>query len=188
MNMYSYVGEDPINRIDPTGKTCTMTDGKADCKVDDPGKLNKKEVNAINKAYTNAVNRLLKNPNKQSTITVNGKSFNVTAGTQAKALMGAVVKGGTNTDARASTKNGTLNPSKTDSGGPEITVNRVGISKPAMESRNLDIALGKTIIHESFHLAPGEKEMQEQWNASPDQYNDDHRDSYNRAASELWRQ
>ncbi|MDZ7923649.1 MAG: RHS repeat-associated core domain-containing protein [Marinagarivorans sp.] len=189
MDLYSYVGNDPINKTDPTGTTCTTNDkGKADCKVDDPGKLSSKEVKIVNAAYTKGVNRLLANPDRTSKITVNGKSMTVTAGAQAKALMGATVRGGTGNHARASTANGTLNPTKTQSGGSEITINRVGISQPAMASGNADDNLSRTFIHESLHMAPEESVMQDQWNADPKQFNKDHHDPYNSAARDLFSQ
>lgn len=156
-----------------------MNNGKAECKVDDPGKLKPKEVARIEKAYTKAVNNLLKNPNKTSKITVKDKSFTVKAGDQAKALMGAKVIGGTGAKARAHAEGGPLHPDS-ESGGPEITINR-NVLNDAGEDR-----ISRTMIHESIHLNPAEKVMQELWDADPKQFNKDHRDPYNNAAYELF--
>ena len=185
--MYSYVGEDPVNRIDPTGKTCTMNDGKADCKVDDPGKMSKKEIAHVEKAYTKAVNNLLKNPNKTHDITVKGKTFTVTSGNLANSLMKVkVIGGGVNSGARASTRGGTLDKSPTESGGPEITINKNAISQQAMSNGYEDRKLGQTFIHESIHTDPGESIFEKEWNENSTQFNNDHRDAYNRAAYDLY--
>ncbi len=195
MDLYSYVGDDPVNHTDPTGTTCSQNDkGVADCKVDDPGKLSKNEIKAVNKAYTSAVNRLLAHPGRTSTVNVNGKSFSVTSGKLAGSLMKTFVrgdqgKGGTGGEARASTANGTLNPSKTASGGPEITINKVGISQSAMDNNVVDDNLGRTFVHESIHTDPAENELQDMHDSMTNkEFNNAHHDGYNSSAWDLYKQ
>jgi uncharacterized protein RhaS with RHS repeats len=179
MNWYAYVGNDPVNKVDPTGTTCEMRDKKLICKVDDPGKLKPKQVARIEKAYTKAVNNLLKDPNKVVTVKVKDKSFTAKAGDQAQFLMSAKVKGGTGTKARAHAEGGPLHPD-TESGGPEITINRNVLNDVGNDT------ISRTFIHESFHLNPNEIVMQELWRADPKQFNKDHRDRYNNAAYDLF--
>jgi RHS repeat-associated protein len=187
-NLYAYVGDDPLDRTDPSGTTCTTNeDGKTvSCRVDDPGKLSKAELKQANAAYTNAVNRLLAHPDRLRTIGVNGKSLTVQAGKLAGKLMTTFVRGGTGT-ARATTANGTLNPSKTESGKAELTINRVAISKTAMENNVADDSLSRTFIHESIHQAPEENEMQGLWDSNPDKYQQDHQVPYQNAAWDLFK-
>jgi hypothetical protein len=184
MNLYTYVNNDPMTYRDPSGKTCTMNDGKAKCIVDDPGKMRKSEVRQIEKQYTRAVNKLLKyeskNPGKTKDITVNGDTHKVTAGDQAKILVDAKVSIG-NTTGRASTVGGPLNAAESKSGGVEITINK-GVLNPNSAAYGSKDDLAKTFIHESFHGAPGESVMKKQWTNSRDQFNQDHRTPYNNAA------
>ena len=80
MDLYSYVGDDPVNRTDPTGTTCKMVSTEhAECTVDhifkgekeiDRKKLTKEEEDAIKAyeaSYTAAVNKLLASGNLTAT-------------------------------------------------------------------------------------------------------------------------
>ena len=188
MDLYSYVGDDPINKTDPTGLSCIMADkGQYSCKVDDPGKLNKSEINAVNKAYTKAVNQLLRHPDRNSTISINGKSFVVNAGNVAKSLIGAkITGGGTSSEARASTAGGELTGIKTEGDRQETTVYKNAISRSAMDNNTDDRALSETLIHEAFHNQQGEGVFKEFWNQDREKFQKDHHDPYNRAAYDLF--
>jgi RHS repeat-associated protein len=187
INLYTYVYNDPMTYRDPSGKTCTMNDGKAECKVDDPSNMRPREIRHVERAYTKAVNKLLENSHKIHVVKVNGKSYAISAGDQARTLIGAKVIGGpANGHARASTAGGTLDNDPTESGGVEITIYKNAINKDALKNNSNDSALSRTFIHEAIHDDPGEMVMKDQWKADPEQFNKDHVRPYNRAAHDFF--
>jgi len=68
-NLYAYVGNDPVNRTDPSGRTCRRVDDKWECRVDN---VNRARLNATQRTrlarferqYSRAVNRLMSLPNR----------------------------------------------------------------------------------------------------------------------------
>lgn len=101
LDLYAYVGNDPLDRTDPTGETCTTgNNGVATCQVDQWTDKNgnvtasknftpaqKKAVAAFNKAYTKTVNTLLKNSKVNAIVKgPNGKTTKVNAGKLANTL------------------------------------------------------------------------------------------------------
>jgi hypothetical protein len=109
VNLYAYVGNDPINGRDPTGTTCTSSQ-QGDktvysCRIDSVAVVGKKgqvlEVRSptarenkrfadFNKRYTAAVNRLMSHPDRAVRVApVRGRegSFTTTAGKAAASLI-----------------------------------------------------------------------------------------------------
>ncbi len=190
LNLYAYVGNDPLDRTDPTGQTCTENNDHRGmtCKVDDPGTLSAKEVHKINKAYTAAVNRLLSHPKQTVQVTVNGKSFEVKAGDLAKGLAATTVIGGTNPDARASTLGGALTPGTTKSGGVETTIYRNALERDRQGgTQHIQTDLRMTFIHEGIHGHPGEIVFRQMFDSDPQRFNLDHQQEYNRDSEILYK-
>jgi RHS repeat-associated protein len=81
LNLYAYVGNDPLDKTDPTGTSCvTTTDDSGSvhaqsCRIDkDRDKLVKKygeeAVKKLENSMTSAVNKLLAHPNETDSVTV----------------------------------------------------------------------------------------------------------------------
>jgi hypothetical protein len=101
LDLYAYVGDDPVNRTDPTGMTCSGAGQQTVCQVDlvVDRKGNERLATAadqkvyarFDKSYTAAVRGLLAHPGRATTITfkdANGRtiSFKMTSGDLAKGL------------------------------------------------------------------------------------------------------
>lgn len=184
--LYAYVGADPVNRIDPDGKTCvSLGEGKGyQCKVDDPGKFNKAEIAATNEAYTAAVNKLMYNPDKAVRVTLMGRSMTVKAGDIARGLIGAHVIGGSKLGDRASTQGGTLAGGSTRTGRVEITIGRSALySDRSGGTANAATDLRKTFIHEGIHTTQGQRAFAPLYNKDPTWFNKFHLKYYNEASS-----
>ena len=188
MDLYTYVGDDPVNKTDPTGTTCTMNDGKADCKLDDPGKLNKGQVQAFNKSYTSAVNKLLQGGKVSVTMKgkdAEGKATSVTKTADARAvasgLMGRVMN---------------YDPSKVQAGagatttGDTTSLNMDGLTKGPAGLGNMPIAdkVSVGIIHEGLHGGSLDNSLQRETHLNNDQFNKQHGQPYTEGAKEIFEQ
>ena len=126
-NLYAYVGNDPLNRKDPSGQTCTSAIAPStgtrlgtayNCKVDsivdakgnvtqraDFSKKQTAQVAGFDKRYTAAVNKLMSNPDRQATVEVPGqKAFTVSAAEVGMNLIKAEVQAAPGTPGGANTR------------------------------------------------------------------------------------
>lgn len=103
LDLYSYVGNDPLDKTDPSGLSCAQATGQPYmCQVDyiydakgnvsrraDFSKAQIKQVAAFEKSYTAAVNKLMANPTKEARVSIaeTGKSATVSAGAVGNALI-----------------------------------------------------------------------------------------------------
>jgi RHS repeat-associated protein len=166
VNLYAYVGLEPGNGTDPSGKTCSRTrsgTGSYLCRFDEVRPSGTKgetgRINEASRAYTSAVNRLLANPNRTVRVTLaNGATGRFNAGVVAQALIGAkaVYEGrpeaqhpsafanarGEGVPSLAGTPNG--------EGPTTITHFAASLSSSFNHIRN-------TWVHEGMHATPGDR-------------------------------
>jgi RHS repeat-associated protein len=163
INWYDYVRGDPVNRVDPTGLSCTLAgEGKKgyNCVVDNPGNATKAQLATANASYTSAVNKLVFNPKKSVHLEIsNGKggviATSVSAGEVAKVLIKATVNYGGNSPKDASLPGkGTKNA---DYKQGILTVYNEGLAQNPRE-------LAITFIHEGMHGTNANRAL---YNASP---------------------
>jgi RHS repeat-associated protein len=187
INLYAYVADDPINKVDPTGTTCTNLPDRrgVDCQVNEPGVLSPEQVKTANTAYTSAVNKLLEDPRKTRTITVNGVTITVRAGDIARQLMRTWVRGGGPVGGdRAATVGGELHPQGKHDGRPVITLYSTAVTQDySHKTVAIESDLRRTFIHEGIHTMREERAFRPMFNANPAQFNSAHQPAYRDAAS-----
>jgi RHS repeat-associated protein len=189
-NLYAYVGNDPLNKKDPSGKSCTELDGSYDCKVDyvpkDAKPQDLKNIAAFEKRYTAAVNKLMSNPNRKATVKVPGhKAFAVTAGEVGKNLIKAEVKAEPGIPGGASTR------------GDLITLKDGILSQGNRTPQQFGSFQAMGITHEGIHWTgwgplpdgtrseTGERSVFGPYSLGREPLSSDHQDPYNKAALDL---
>jgi RHS repeat-associated protein len=187
MNLYAYVGNDPVNNKDPDGLSCVHnSDGKGvTCKVDDPGNLKAKALDRANQVYTRAVNRLLYNPGRRVVLQArDSKDFTVhtttTAGKVAEALIEAHVSYAGDSPAIPSLGGGKANAETSGTAGTPAGVNIRLFTQGLKQSEQ---GLGRTIIHEGAHGTRANASLHAM--SDPTTFNRSHQISFKNGAANL---
>lgn len=177
MDLYTYVGNDPINKKDPTGLSCEQNDKGTvtSCKIDQGGeKLTKNQRETYNKEYTKTVKSLLDPKNKDNKVSVknvDGTTKQISAPQVGRELVG---------------RNIVYDPNKKGGGATTrentTTLTReaaTGVSKGVgIGPRDSESMIGIVTIHEGMH---GQVDRN-----VPDANNPSHQDDFNRAAEKLY--
>lgn len=192
-NRYAYANDNPIVNIDPTGRTCKKVAHSKGytCTVDDNhANWSKRQIKDANDAYTRAVNRLLQHPGSTKTITVDGKSFTVSAKQVANALTGSwVVTGSGHPKVRASTYGGATTPSYGYNGHPKITLFPNVLTRDRSGGTAfISGDLSRTFVHEGIHGTKAESAIVPLYKSNPTKFNNDHQRAYNIASDLLYDQ
>lgn len=183
LDLYEYVGDDPLNHADPTGLTCSSSGDKLTCQFDqvENGKMTDAERGRVNAAYTKAVKFLLAHFDRDVTFRAGDKQCTVKAGELAARLEHAKVIFDSKADPerRASTFGGQLT-GRMSHGEQDITINRSSIQEDDSHgTRHIDRDLSRTFVHESGHTVREESVM---WGVR--NFDDAHQAGYNKAARE----
>ncbi len=194
INLYAYVGNDPVNKSDPSGLSCsTSTVGKSttvNCKFDNrqsfkdagytDGQIKQGEQN-----YANAVGKMLRNPDAVQTVKIGSASFKVTAGQVANGLMNSYVTFQDMSRARARMAGGALTGKDLYTKNPDHLPYVLRLSDHQFYNNDgslrTDAQQRTTYLHEGIHTAPGEEAMQGLSKKS--NFVTAHGDAYNKAAS-----
>ncbi len=188
-NLYAYVYNDPLNKADPSGTTCTQKDGKYTCKVDvfpeNATKQQLKDIANFEKRYSAAVNKLMSDPDREADVKVGNKEFTVTAGEVGSNLIKAEVHARPDLPGGANTS------------GNVITL-RAGILSPGGRTpTQLGSFQAMGIVHEGIHWtgwgplpdgtrsATGERSVLDPYRLGVEPLKSQHQKPYNDAALDL---
>ena len=191
LDLYAYVGNDPLNRVDPTGETCTQENGSYSCHVDsitENGKTTqwknftsqqRNQVSQFDKAYTRTTNALAKHSNRTALLHgPHSQVFKINAGKLAQTLAKQYFAVHTNAKYYMETE-----PGLTNVGRPGLTPppGLYGITHASPE-RMFDIAIAHEAIHAGYEWAGN---MWWKYGFTEDQFASAHQVPYDRAADEV---
>jgi RHS repeat-associated protein len=198
INLYAYVANDPVNKIDPTGTSCRISNSAASristasCNVDDRESflragISKDQIKRLEVQYTKAVQGLLSSPGKSVSLNVGGRSFSARSGDVARGLMSAYTTFSGKAQSAATMTGG----ARTDRGTPAgllLTKNPARLpyvmrfGHAMFSAGRTDRDYRRTLIHEGIHTVPGESVTKD---IPHGQYNKVHPEEFDRAADEL---
>lgn len=200
-NLYAYVGNDPINAMDPTGESCTFVNSgiasrlgtfRARCQVDDresflENGISEDEIKKFERAYSNAVTKLWNNRGKKTRITIEGKTLTADAGEIAVGLQLTYVQFEEDSGASAKMAGGELSPNDGQGATAVPVANslpfplrfRMSVTSKAVFNWS-DRRIQRLVVHEGLHTAPGEAVF-----SGIRSFNSKHAPYYNKAADEL---
>jgi RHS repeat-associated protein len=190
LNLYAYVNNDPLDKTDPSGATCTRDkSGEVDaCRVDEGrDKLTPRQLQRVERDYLKAVRTLLRNPNRKMSVTMRqrdprtGKKLastitgTTTAGAVANSLIERTIEAAPEAEMTSTTENKTTLNQQAISGIGDL----VGI-------RNASPALVRSVVlvHEGMHGTGSLTEVMMP-SLSQEHFNEDHQESFNRAAYDV---
>ena len=197
VNLYAYVSNDPINMLDPTGKSCTVSGSTGtilttvSCKIDDRDSFREagvtdKQMNQLERTYTKAVAKMIRTPNAFTMVKVGDRAFIARSGEVAKGLIKSYVTAD-KTGKIANMNGGPL--SSSDSVPDQYGRRNPGGKFPyrlVIDPQNF-FAAGRseddmrvTFLHEGIHTVQGEYVMK-----GMRSFNTLHQDPYNDAAERL---
>lgn len=177
LNIYAYVGNDPVNNVDPDGLSCQILGGgttgslvpaRVTCKFDDrqsfrDAGLSDKQIRQAEQNYANSVGKLLRNPDSSQTVKVGDRSFKATAGQVAKGLMNSYVTFQKMARATARMAGGALSHQGASTRNPSNLPYVLRLSDTHFYNNDgsfrSDAAQRQTLIHEGIHTVPGESVM-----------------------------
>lgn len=196
-NLYVYAGNDPVNRTDPTGLTCTQVgtqNGGApqySCRIDfvserrngewvrrEPTRQENRNFAAFNRRYTAAVNQLARSPDRSTRVSspeASRGSFRITAGEAATSLVSRTfIYVDQNANSRATLVTNGLPNARGQIEGAETVVTRAGLA-----------ATQRAIVHDGgMHSTPQEATgglLNDRWRL----HDVPHEEEYDRAACKL---
>jgi RHS repeat-associated protein len=201
MNMYAYVGNDPINSSDFSGLQCDVTEGSAgySCSVDrNNGNFSEEDIGILEASLTSTVNRLAGLGDKSVQITVGGKTITVRASDIVDTLTTTEIV----TNAAALSPGGGW---ATGGGGPAspLSTGRFGKSQITVYSdfkvhasnvftRYRGSRFGRAAglahmwVHEGIHTHKKlERPFAEDYRRNPGRWNRQHQGPYSRGVNEL---
>jgi RHS repeat-associated protein len=177
LNLYAYVGNDPLDKTDPSGETCAQNQlsGPYSCQVDgfrdsdghsvDRSSLSNKvlaNVRAFEQSYSDAVNNLASHPERVKPLNVPGdKSQDIPAAGVARKLAETVVTAVPSVAAGKSFDGSKSSLSSSDA--YHVTVYGSGLSgapgfgENARVLGNPDLRRQVGIVHESFHFTRADR-------------------------------
>ncbi len=160
LNLYAYVGGDPLNKSDPTGRTCKLVgsgqDSRLSCRLDDRGDLTPGQEQTANRAYTAAANKLMNNTRKSDRTTFVAGQGRYVSGREVLGILRTVyVRGESNLWNRAESQGGN------SFGGPSvkrmITIGGLSITEDERGGvSNIGYDLQNQFVHEAIHLTRNE--------------------------------
>lgn len=173
-NLYAYVGNDPINAVDPTGESCEIAEKKVSCTIDDKQSFldagySVEQINSLQQNYADAVARAVSVGDESVTIEVGGVSFETTGTEIANGLADAYVTFGPSNGERATMAGGELSNgndlrSLLSRANPDglpykLSIGRNMFYDTPSDGLSLDQQQQQTFIHEGIHTARGEGVM-----------------------------